>query len=201
MSFSLLSSCSCGKLQAALQDVSPPTTCRNVCCCEGCQRYAHWLERADELLDEDGGTEVFQISPKQLEIIEGAEQIACVQLTPKGALRWYTKCCQTPIGNTLPSPNMPFLALPHLLIENAALSKPIEAYFGPVRATINGRFPRDKARERKATGWSMFKFMLHYAPLFFKWKLRGDHKHSPFYDTESRQPICPIQKPPAQITE
>lgn len=31
--------------------------------------------------------------------------------------------------------------------------------------------------------------LAHYAPLFFRWKLRGDHKRSPFFGGE---PLAPV---------
>ena len=32
---------------------------------------------------------------------QGKDRLACMSLSDKGMLRWYTTCCNTPIGNTM----------------------------------------------------------------------------------------------------
>ena len=70
----------------------------------------HFLERG-ELMDEWGGSEVFQTTPARIEFTQGADQLACMRLSPKGLMRWYARCCNTPIANTLPSPGMAFAGI------------------------------------------------------------------------------------------
>src|SRR5688572_12534539 len=95
--------CSCGTLRAVVRGASGGRGNHVVCYCDDCQSFAHFLERADDTLDAHGGTEIYQMSPARLEIIDGADRLACVRLAPKGLLRWYAACCRTPIGNTLAS--------------------------------------------------------------------------------------------------
>ena len=182
--------CSCGQLQGVVTDISPSNANHVVCCCVACQKYAHMLERSDEILDEHGGTEVFQISPRCLTLSSGQEQLACLQITPKkGALRFYTTCCHTPIAHTLPSLKMPFLAMNHMCVDHDKLTQPLEASVGPVRATVNKKFPRDMAVRLKANGTSLLKMILHFAPMFFWWLLRGDAKRSPFVEPKTHKPL------------
>ncbi|MCA9720767.1 MAG: hypothetical protein KC468_39255, partial [Myxococcales bacterium] len=91
---------------------------RNVCHCRGCQAYARWLRRA-ELLDDAGGTDIYQLTPSQLRIDAGIERLRCVQLTEAGALRWYTDCCRTPVANALAQAWVPWLGMPHLFVDAA----------------------------------------------------------------------------------
>ena len=65
--------CECGAVTGVARGVSPATVNRVVCHCRGCTAYAHVLGRASEILDARGGTEVFQMSPRQLSITTGIE--------------------------------------------------------------------------------------------------------------------------------
>ena len=98
--------CSCGSVQGVARDVSPKTGNRLVCMCDDCQAYAHHLGRAEHILDRNGGTEVFQLTPSQLTLTEGREHLRCLRLKEKGLMRWYAGCCNTPVANTLASPGM-----------------------------------------------------------------------------------------------
>src|SRR5262245_25612243 len=92
--------CDCGAVRGVARGVSGERGNRVVCYCDDCQSFAHVLERSEDTLDAHGGTEIFQMSPAQLEFTAGADRLACLRLTPKGLLRWYASCCRTPIGNT-----------------------------------------------------------------------------------------------------
>jgi hypothetical protein len=83
---------------------------RAVCYRDDCQAYLHHLGRAD-LFDDHGGTDTVQVAPNTVTFERGAELIAGLQLTPKGLHRWYARCCQTPLGNTL-TPTLPFIGIP-----------------------------------------------------------------------------------------
>ena len=92
--------CECGAVRGVVRDMAPSNTNRAICHCDDCQAFVHYLGRADEVLDEHGGTEVFQVAPGNVEFTAGAEHLACLRLTETGPYRWYTDCCRTPIANT-----------------------------------------------------------------------------------------------------
>jgi len=66
-----------------------------------------------KILDAQGGTDVVQTRPANLTFTHGQDTLACMRLTPKGLLRWYAACCNTPIGNTVANYRMPFVGLVH----------------------------------------------------------------------------------------
>jgi hypothetical protein len=82
--------CSCGALRGFARGVSRNNGRRLACYCDDCQSFAHFLGRADDVLDAHGGTDVFSMTLAHLEITEGADQLACVRLTAGGMFRWYT---------------------------------------------------------------------------------------------------------------
>ena len=187
--------CVCGKVKAVLKDATPARANRVVCCCNGCRQYAHVLGREEEILNAFGGTEVFQLSPLHLILLEGKEHIACLQQTPKGALRWYASCCTSPLFNTLPTLNMPFIGVLRHCVDEERLDVPFEDIVGPTRATLNTQddFPTKDAKKHNATMWSLFTMIGRLMPMFFAWKLRGHHKHFPFRDPKTGKPTLLVQ--------
>lgn len=92
--------CKCGATEGIAKDISPQTGNNIVCMCIDCQTFAHYLKRENDVLDKFGGSHIFQVTPNKIEITKGKENLACLMLSPKGAKRWFAKCCNTPVANT-----------------------------------------------------------------------------------------------------
>lgn len=103
--------CRCGGVTGKLKVVEGSFFHVQCLCCD-CQKFANYLESNSSILDEFGSTELFQTYPTHMQINEGVENIACVQLAEKGLYRWHTTCCNFPIGNTMDSAKMPFVGIP-----------------------------------------------------------------------------------------
>ena len=76
--------CSCGTVRGVARDVAPSTVNHCFCYCDDCQAFAHFLGRADEILDAHGGTEITQMSQANVVFTAGADKIAAMRLAPKG---------------------------------------------------------------------------------------------------------------------
>ena len=189
--------CSCGAVQGVVQGVSPNAVNRCICYCESCQRYLRELGKAEQVLDENGGTDVFQVSPRRVTLAQGDDRLGCLQLTRKGAFRWYATCCNTPIANTLPNSRFPFVAILHdACIDRSALDAPLDAHLGPVRAGVNHGFDKERAKALRATRWDLLPMFLRLSPMTLAWAIRGDHRRSPFFDATTGDPIvAPGRKP------
>ena len=117
--------CACG---ASEWSVAHAATGTNIACyCADCQAYAAHLGKTD-MLDAQGGTEIFQTVPHAVTFTKGADTLKVLRLSPKGLLRWYAGCCDTPVANTLPGPALPFVGL----VLHAG-----QVGFGPVKARVN----------------------------------------------------------------
>ena len=127
--------CACGAVTGVASGVDPTRGNRLVCMCDDCQAYAHWLDPAATLLDPNGGTEVFQLTPAQVRITAGREHIRCVRLSETGLMRWYAGCCKTPLANTLGSARAPFMGL--LVVAMVGANDEV---LGPIRARIQARY-------------------------------------------------------------
>lgn len=180
--------CFCGTLCGTAHGVSSDRGNRVVCYCDDCQSFAHFLGRGDEILDAHGGTDIFQMSPARLQITEGADHLACMRLRPRGLLRWYSDCCKTPIGNTLPTRHVPVVGLIHSCIDHAADGRPFDATLGPVRARVHGRFAKGDRTGLAAYDRAPVSMLLRVAGMLLMWRLRGDHNHSPFFEARTGEP-------------
>ncbi len=186
MGVNLKASCRCGTVQATVKDVTPQGGNRLVCHCVDCQTYMHFLEQA-ALMDEWGGTDIFQTSPVAVRFEAGEESIACVRLSPKGLFRWYAKCCRSPIGNTA-SYGMPFVGVMRSFLQVAEDGSAAEEAIGPVRLHVQLSEPMAAAIPPERPQGGAAKMFLSFGLFLLRARLRGDHKRSPFYDAETQAP-------------
>jgi hypothetical protein len=183
--------CSCGALRGVARGVSGDRGNRVVCYCDDCQSFAHFLERAEEVLDGHGGSEIFQMSPARLEITAGADQLACMRLAPSGLLRWYAACCRTPIGNTLASRQVPFVGLIVGCIDAGSQGHTLDQVLGPIRGRGHARFATGNRAQLDATDRFPARVILRLLGISLVARLRGDHRRSPFFDRATGAPISP----------
>jgi hypothetical protein len=87
----------CGHVRGAACKVELSAGFRLVCYCQDCQAFARFLDWPD-VLDAAGGTDILQMPTGRVRLTAGTDAVRCLQLSGK-VLRWYTDCCQTPIGN------------------------------------------------------------------------------------------------------
>jgi Family of unknown function (DUF6151) len=182
--------CACGAVHGLLRGVGPERGNRIVCYCDDCQAFAHYLGRAGEILDANGGTDIFQTSPARVAITGGADQLVCVRLTSKGLLRWYAGCCRTPIANTPPSAQLPFVGLIHRFADHAGDGRSRDAVLGPVRARLFGRYALGDRRGLNADDRPPVRMILRLAASLLAARLRGEHRASPFFDPRSGEPVA-----------
>ena len=186
MSTSLQIRCDCGKLEGELADVSPQAGNRAVCYCDDCQAFQHHLGKAETVLDENGGTDVFQTSPARLRFTTGKEHLACLRLKPKGTLRWYASCCNTPIGNTMAASGVAFIGLITACLAGRDSDAVAEA-LGPVKGRIMGRYAKGDISHLDVHDKFPLRVLFPFVGSLLLRRLRGDHKRSPFFDPETRE--------------
>ncbi len=178
--------CTCGKLRGTLHAVSPKRGNRLSCLCDDCQTYAHYLGRASEILDEYGGTDLYQTTPAQLTLSSGQEHLCCLRLSPKGLLRWYAGCCNTPIANTLHSAKVPFASVCHLFMDHTTDGRPRDEVLGPLRGRIQARFGHGKLPPDASPKAPARVILRSAASLLSGW-VRGAQSPSPFFDSASKE--------------
>ena len=182
-------SCQCGAVRGRARDPSPRTGVRLVCMCDDCQTFAHYLGRANELLDANGGSDVFQFTQARITFDEGMEHLRCLRQSPRGTLRWYAECCNTPVANLMTRPSVAFASISVRLVDLPPSER--DAVLGPVRARVNARFgqpplpPDAHPRASLATIWRSLRHVI--------WaRMRGEHRPTPFHGADGRPTVEPI---------
>ncbi len=180
--------CHCGLLRGVARDIRPSGGNRLTCMCDTCQAYAHHLGRADTILDLYGGTDIFQMTPRQLTFTESIEHLRCLQLEGRGVLRWYAGCCNTPVANTVSSARVPFVGVPHTFMDHAGHGRTREEDLGPILARTMGEYG---IGELPADAYysAPMRIMLRSLWLLFLAWLKGQHQPSPFFDADTGKPI------------
>lgn len=109
MGHDLSFACACGWVRGTLIKAGPKSGDHVVCHCTDCQAFATRLGAADRILDEHAGTALYQSRCAAMRLSSGREKLACLHLTEKPTLRWYARCCNTPMFNTYKNGRIPYL--------------------------------------------------------------------------------------------
>ena len=184
--------CECGKVIGIAKNATPSSGTRLTCYCSDCQAFPRHLRKAETVLDPWGGTDIFQMAQAHVEIHTGTDQVRCLRLSEKGLHRWYTACCNTPIGNTLGG-GMPFIGVIHSFITQPGER---DVLLGPSRgnvwikdasidASINALVD---APESLRKGGNPYLVLLRSIRKLIVWKLKGLDQPSPFFD-KKKNPV------------
>lgn len=177
--------CRCAHLQGTVELAR--STQRAVCYCRDCQAYARHLGSAD-VLDAHGGTEIVASLPCKLHFSAGHDALACLSLSPRGLLRWYARCCRTPIGNAPRNPKIAYVGLVHSCLELDA--PPLARSFGPLRlASDTGHAigPVRKTAPLAAAG-----SLLGLAGTLLGARLGGGWRDNPLFEPGTATPVRPV---------
>lgn len=77
-----------------------------MCHCDSCVRaQRHFGVEATRT----EGVAIYQTTPDRVSITAGADHLGLGRLTPKGAFRWFTTCCNTQLGVSSTTPKFAFI--------------------------------------------------------------------------------------------
>jgi hypothetical protein len=182
--------CRCGAVRGSVDPAAPHN--RVVCYCADCRAFQQFLGRAEEVIDARGGVDIVQTLPSALTFDQGAERLACVRMTPKGPLRWYTACCNTPIGSTAASHVTPIVGLVGACLETPPS---LDETFGPPTMAV---FTANARGEPKPRATPIPGLILRLALRGMGAWFRGDHRRTPFFDVVTGAPVAPVRVLTAQ---
>lgn len=195
MQSDIIVSCECGSVEGVAHKMSAGHVNRFLCYCESCQAFAEFLGKTDRLLDKEGGFGLVQMSPGQLEFTKGKELVTCLRLTPKGPIRWYTSCCKTGLANTLATNAVPFMAFPDEFFKKSSGITDLKKNLGPIRAKVNSQMP-----QMNTPAMAMIPIVIRFVSMLLKWRITGEYKKSPFFNSQTGEPIVePILLPKDEV--
>jgi len=176
--------CHCGEVRGVAKNISPDSGNHIVCYCNDCQAFARYLDGDAYILDEFGGSDIFQITPAQVEISKGNDQLRCIRLREKGLYRWYTECCKTPVGNMM-SAGIPFIGVVHNFMDDDGVR---DKNLGPVLFYAFGKSATKTPPDDKNDKGFPFRIMFRAISKILIAKIRGQYKPNAFFD-DSGNPV------------
>jgi hypothetical protein len=177
MTDSIRWTCKCGAVAAT---ITPDSGTRAVCYCVDCQAFARHLGHPD-LLDDAGGSDLYQTTPDKIDVSKGREHLACLRLSDKGPLRWFTDCCKTPMANTAGTMNLPFASMTVPRFDDADKA-------GPVIARLNRKSALRPVSEQSG---SVLRLVGGFAYRVLATRLSGRHKTTPFFARDGKPVASP----------
>jgi hypothetical protein len=151
-----------------------------VCYCNDCQASARW-HGMPGVMNEHGGTDIYQVPPAQVHVTEGADQIRCLRLTPRprALYRFHAACCKTPLGNSLP--RFPFVGVVCAALDIESTGRSRDELLGRPLGHIMGKYA---IGEKPAHVSRIMPPSLVFTAggRYLSWWLRGLARPSPFFD-------------------
>lgn len=175
--------CQCGTVRGY---VGAGATNRGVCYCKDCRAFARFVGPGS-ILDSQGGTYVVQTVQSNVTITAGHDRLACIRLTDRGLLRWYARCCKTPIGNTPPDYRLSVVGLVQACLEHGSGPR-IEESFGPVRMAVH---TKSALGGRKPRSYGLLRGLFRILAMVVRARVSGDYRRTPFFSSNDGAPIAP----------
>ena len=150
-----------------------------VCYCRDCRAAELYFEQPDPA---PGPVDLFQTTPDAITITKGANLLGLLRLSPKGTMRWYATCCNTPMFNSLRRPKFAFAG-----VMTNRLRDPDR--IGPVVAKVFIPGPDGKTSHQGGArmAWGVATRML-------AGRLSGRWRQTPFFD-DAGEPVAPAVIP------
>jgi hypothetical protein len=167
--------CQCGALRGTLTGKTLKSGTHLTCHCRDCRAFQVALGREDPGAKD--GVRIVQIAPAGMEITQGADTLAALRLSPRGPLRFYAACCDTPIATTPSRLSLPFAGVLADVIED-------QGALGRVRAQVN-----ITAADGRVTHKRMGRVVRALFANALSAMLKGDRKKTPFFDAETGKPV------------
>ena len=178
-------SCSCQKVQGTLSNASKNSGNHLTCMCIDCQTFAHYLGRENYILDNYGASEIYQVTPSQIQITQGQEYLTCLRLSPKGTNRWFAKCCNTPVANTI-SLKMSFAGVSRKFINEDNL----DTIVGPIKYQCQNKDCKTKPPKNSHPGFPTL-LKLKMLVMLTLGKITKSYLPNPFFKEENGEHINP----------
>lgn len=182
--------CECGAVAGAIDRATPAEGDHVVCHCSDCRDLVRLLGKEARILDEHGGTALYQSRCARMHFERGRERLAALHMTDGPTLRWYAVCCSTPLFNTYRNGRIPYLTT---LLANCdpqgreRLGKPLgHLFLDEAMGETSGLAPL-----------SMNRLMRRFFRRMIKDIFSGDRRRSPLFEPQTLAPVVT----PRRLTE
>lgn len=168
-------SCSCGKVKGRVT-ATPEKGAHLECFCASCRAGANYCgahQQADAPLD------LYLTPPQHVQVSQGLDQLAPFAFSPKGILRWKTKCCGVQMFSSQPNPKTAFMSITAQRFEN-------KADLGPV--VVKSFVPKANGKTKHIGIWPLVRLVMRALGA----SASGKWRQTPLYDVKTLKPIAPV---------
>jgi len=176
--------CECGAVSGVVEQANPRVGDHVVCCCSDCRDLARLFGKEARILEEHGGTPLYQGRCARMHIHSGRDRLASLHMTEQATTRWYASCCATPLFNTWKTGRVPYVTT---LLGNCdrvrvdrLLGAPIGYIFAEEATGDVGDLPK----------MSMASLMRRFLSRMIKDILSGDRRRGELFDARTFEPIA-----------
>ncbi len=173
--------CQCGALHGEVSHTE--RALRGVCYCKDCRAYSHHLGQEAVAHDSLGGVEFVATQAQHVTLTGGTQHLACLSLSEKGLLRWYAKCCNTPIGNTTRSWKVAYVGLLHTCLKADPAS--YERAFPRLQMRVNTGGAKEAP---PAMTFSTITALMGFMPRVMLSGVNGAYRQTPFFNAPAGTP-------------
>ena len=170
--------CECGQVSGTV----PANGLHIRCGCDSCRVAELYLDQPDP---GPKGISVYQILPQAITFGKGQDQLALMQVTPKGAFRWYARCCKTSLFSTATKPGLNYAALKGGAVAEA----------GAIGSPVASVYLKDASGHERHSG--MLRIITNVLRSVLARVLAGD-KSTPFFD-DAGAPVSERQLMPKDM--
>ena len=177
--------CQCGALRGHVSHTD--LALRGVCYCKDCRAYSHHLGVASATHDSFGGAEFVATQAQHISLTGGTQNLGCLSLSEKGLLRWYAKCCNTPIANTTRKWTVPYVGIVHTCLK--ADSASFERSFPRLQMRVN---TGSATQTPPGMFFSTLVSLAGFMPRVLASRVNGAYRHTPFFSPPAGLPVAPV---------
>ena len=188
---SLEFACECGAVRGVVEQVSPTEGDRVVCHCVDCRDLVRHLGQEGRVLDEHGGTDLYQSRCARVKIHAGRDNLASLHMTDGKTLRWYAACCNSPMFNTYANGKLPYVTT---LLANTDRARADVLLGEPLGHLFTEQATGDADHLPKM---SFNALLRRFSKRMLKDLWSGDRRRSALFDPQTLEPIAA----PRRLTE
>lgn len=168
-------SCSCGTLRGHIADDAVHAGTRLGCFCSDCRATKLYFKQPDPA---PGPVDLFETTADAITITQGTQQLGLFRLSPRGTMRWYATCCNTPMFTSLTKPRLTFAGVQSDRMDDADR-------LGPITAQVFIPQPGGKTKHQGMArlAWGVFTQMLAA-------QISGAWRQTPFFDVDTGRPVA-----------
>ncbi|MBO6768149.1 MAG: hypothetical protein JJ901_07565 [Erythrobacter sp.] len=185
--------CQCGAVTGVIEQASAREGDRVVCHCVDCRDLVRYLGQEERVLDDLGGTDLYQSRCARVKLHSGRDKLASLHMTEGKTLRWYASCCNSPMFNTYANGKVPYVTT---ILANADPARRDALLGAPVGHVFAEQATGD-ASELELMPFS--RLMRRFFGRMIRDLLAGDRRRSALFDPKTLEPIAePIRLSPEQ---